>query len=123
MNTIIERIKGWKEYELQKLRQFISLVMLTESNYYHIQELETVKELLESFKNAYYNEYYPNISIAAEIACKIAETTRAAHYDNKLKSDDYHLSNVLTGIGIDFSYIINTQTRYDKYHKAGSNLF
>ena len=66
------------------------------SKYGHIAQLESLISLLKNSKKT--GNTFPfkeSTSIVYEYLYKVAETTRASHYRDELKTSPYHINNVL----------------------------
>ena len=66
------------------------------SRYGHIGQFESLITLIKNSRNT--NDNFPfkeSTSAVYEYLYKVAETTRASHYRDELKTSPYHINNVL----------------------------
>ena len=66
------------------------------SRHGHIIQFESLISLIKNSRNT--NNTSPfkeSTSVVYEYLYKVAETTRASHYSNELKTSPYHINNVL----------------------------
>ena len=66
------------------------------SKYGHIGQFESLISLIKNSRNT--NNTSPfkeSTSVVYEYLYKVAETTRASHYSDELKTSTYHINNVL----------------------------
>ena len=97
-----------KENFKQELRNQLLLIKIVNNNYGrqdnnnpyseygHIGQFESLITLIKNSRNT--NDNFPfkeSTSAVYEYLYKVAETTRASHYRDELKTSPYHINNVL----------------------------
>ena len=78
-------------YLLTILKKHLNLIKVVNENYEHIQDLETLHQLLQGGLPSYYKEYHPLQEEIVQFCALVAENTRANHYRPTDKFDDVYV--------------------------------
>ena len=79
------------EYLMSILKKYLNLIKVVNENYDHIQDLESLINLLKGGLSGYYKIYHPQQEEIVQFCALVAENTRANHYRDQDKFDDVYV--------------------------------
>jgi hypothetical protein len=100
---------------MKTLKKAIELIAVVNSNYEHIEQLETLESLYSNLKETEYSKQYPSEYSLTQQQInelhRICNVTRNSHYNKELLTDNAHVDNQLLSFGLKPNRY-NVKTRY-----------